>query len=372
MSIPIEKTLEEIREDLFSRISQVQQDGWLPERLNLNKGVVRGLIEIWAWGLYQLYLFLTFVLKQAFPSEASETWLDLHCGQVGVTRLEATKATQAFYWTREGTTGNVPIPAGRIVKTKPDGQGVIYRFISTEAVVMPDGASEVACAFIAEEYGTGSNITVGNDLEIATTVQGIDAVEIRADSLISEGTDRESDSALFERYQLAWLDVGGATKYAFMSWARSVAGVSDVAVIDNHPRGQGTVDVVLSGAAGMPTQALIDAVDAVVQVNRPINDDVLVKAPTAVDITVTAELELVSGDASQIAETAEAVIGAFFADLAVGEDVTLDKLVVVLMEIDPGVKKINWTAPAADVQIDADELGILQGVTITTTTATEV
>jgi len=31
MSIPVNKTLEEVRSDLFSKISTVQQAGWLPE-----------------------------------------------------------------------------------------------------------------------------------------------------------------------------------------------------------------------------------------------------------------------------------------------------------------------------------------------------
>ncbi|MBF0590182.1 MAG: hypothetical protein HQL53_13760, partial [Magnetococcales bacterium] len=46
MSIPVEKSLEEVRTDLFNRISTVQQEGWLPSELNLNRGPVRGLIEV--------------------------------------------------------------------------------------------------------------------------------------------------------------------------------------------------------------------------------------------------------------------------------------------------------------------------------------
>ena len=46
MSIRLSKTIGDIRAGLFARIEQVQDEyaakGWLPGRLNLNKGVVRG------------------------------------------------------------------------------------------------------------------------------------------------------------------------------------------------------------------------------------------------------------------------------------------------------------------------------------------
>lgn len=53
MPLPIEKSLDAIRNDLFTRIGAVQQDGYWPGFINLNRGPIRGLIEIWAWGLYQ-------------------------------------------------------------------------------------------------------------------------------------------------------------------------------------------------------------------------------------------------------------------------------------------------------------------------------
>ncbi|MEG6552456.1 hypothetical protein V6C53_19670, partial [Desulfocurvibacter africanus] len=124
MSIPVSKTLEQIRADMFGRIEEVQAEyvakGLLPRRLNLNKGVVRGMIELWCWGLFQLYLFLALVLKQAFPSTATELWLDLWCKQVNVTRRVTTKARGQVHFVRVNTSGNVRIPAGRILRTPPD------------------------------------------------------------------------------------------------------------------------------------------------------------------------------------------------------------------------------------------------------------
>ena len=81
----VSRTLDQIRQDMFDRLTAAQEEyaalGWLPIRLNLNKGIARGLIELWCWGLWQLYQLLALVLTQAFPDTATGAWLDLHCKQ---------------------------------------------------------------------------------------------------------------------------------------------------------------------------------------------------------------------------------------------------------------------------------------------------
>jgi len=307
MTLPIEKTLEEIRQEMFDRVGAVQAEyaakGWLPRLMSLTKGVIRGMLELWNWGLYQLYGFMMSVLAEAFPSESSGAWLDLHCRQVDVYRLPATRQ--------------------------------------------------------AEDYGAAANVTAGMINEIATIVPGVDSVENRADWLISEGSDKEDDAALFERYVLAWQEKNGCTKHAYEAWARSVVGVASVKIVDQHPRGQGTVDVVITGAAGAPTQLLIDAVDAVVQAKAPINDDALVKGPELVAVDIVGELEIVSGDPPAIlAEAEQRLRGLFYGGAAVkgivpmrvGQDIPLDLLRWAVLGVTAGrVKRTTWTSPAEDV-----------------------
>ena len=96
MSIRLAKDIGTIRSALFERIENVQTEyaarGWLPARLNLNKGIARGMIELFAWGLWQLYNFLDVIHKQAIPLESTGEWLDLHAAQVNEQRKAATKA----------------------------------------------------------------------------------------------------------------------------------------------------------------------------------------------------------------------------------------------------------------------------------------
>lgn len=155
MSIRLSKDIGTIRSELYARIEAVQDDyaarGWLPARLNLNKGIARGIIEIFAWGLWQLYNFLAVIHKQAIPHESTGEWLDTHAAHVDESRKSATKARGNVLFHRGDQAGNIRIPAGRVVRTLPDGKGDVYRYVTDELAVLPEGAASVAVPATAEE-----------------------------------------------------------------------------------------------------------------------------------------------------------------------------------------------------------------------------
>lgn len=377
MSIRLSKTIGEIRAGLFERIEAVQDEyaakGWLPARLNLNKGIVRGIVEIFAWGLWQLYNFLDLIHKQAIPLDSTGEWLDVHAAQVDETRKPATKTRGNVLFLRGEQTGNVRIPAGRIVRTRPDGAGAVYRYVTEAFAVLPEGAESVAVPVVAEEYGQGSNAAAGQIAELVTPVEGIRGVTNAADWLTSEGADKESDASLQRRYELAWRARAGVTRAAYEAAALSVPGAVDVYVADQHPRGEGTVDVVVQGAAGMPTAKLLEAVKTALDNAIVVNHDLQVKAPVPVSVSVRAVLELLSGDADTIRAQAESWIKAMFtygedADIprfSIGRDVVRDRLASGIVSIS-GVKRIRWESPQEDVEIPADGLAVLAELSLST------
>lgn len=382
MSIRLSKDISEIRAGLFERIEAVQDEyaarGWLPARLNLNKGIVRGIIELFAWGLWQLYKFLEVVHKQAIPLEATGEWLDTHAAQVDESRKSATKARGNVLFLRGDGTGNIRIPAGRIVRTLPDGNGDIYRYVTDELAVLPEGASSVAVPATAEEYGQGANAAVGQICELVTPVEGISGVTNAADWLLEEGADAENDASLQRRYVLAWQSKAGVTRAAYEAAALSVPGVVDVYVADQHPRGEGTVDVVVMGTAGMPTASLLADVRAALDAAIVINHDLLVKAPEPVNVTVRAVLELLSGDADAIRAEAESWVRSMFSygddpaipRFSIGRDVVRDRLASGLVSL-AGVKRIRWESPAEDVEIPAGGLAVLTSLELETVWVSE-
>ncbi|WP_415714380.1 baseplate J/gp47 family protein [Maridesulfovibrio sp.] len=377
MSIPVKKSLSDVREMIFQRIEEVQDEyaakGWLPNRLNLNKGVIRGLIEVFAFSLYQLYVLLSVILANAFPKTATGDWSDLHANQVELARKGATKARGNVVFSGEES-GNIKIPAGRIIKTAPDGTGAVYRFITTEDAIMADGQTSVTVPVEAEEYGRGANAAPGQINEISTSIPKVTAVTNGSDWMASEGADEETDAQLGTRYVLRWLEKNGCTKYAYESWAMSVPGVIAVTVLDQHPRGQGTVDVVVKGSNGVPTDELLAKVRMAIAENFPVNDDWIAKGPTAIGVAIRAELVIVSGSLDAIIAEAENRVRALFTDpttvqgidpLQIGEDLTMDRLVSTIMAV-PGVKSINWETPIADTLLAADALAVLEELAFTT------
>lgn len=377
MSMRLSKEIGEIRAGLFERIEAVQDDyaskGWLPARLNLNKGIARGIIELFAWGLWQLYNFLDVVHRQAIPLEATGAWLDTHAAQVDETRKPATKARGNVLFLRGDQSGNIRIPAGRIVRTKPDGKGDIFRYVTDELAVLPDGAAFVAVPVTAEDYGQGANAAVGQICELVTPVEGIAGVTNEAGWLLEEGADAESDASLRRRYVLAWQSQAGVTRAAYEAAALSVPGVVDVYVADQHPRGEGTVDVVVQGAAGLPTASLLAEVRTALDSAIVINHDLLVKAPEPVTVPVKAVLELLSRDADAVKAEAENWVRSMFSygddpdipRFSIGKDVVRDRLASGLVSI-AGVKRVRWESPTEDVEIPAGGLAVLEALDLQT------
>lgn len=377
MSIPVKKTLDEVREMIFQHINDVQDEyvakGWLPRRLNLNKGVVRGMIEIWAWGLHKLYVFLEYLFYQIFPASSSGAYLNEHAVQVAVPRRESTKAMGRVTFNGPAE-GNVKIPAGRILKTDPDGEGMVYRFITTEDAILPDGHTSVSVPVESEEYGRKANVGPGQITNIATHVSGIDSVSNDSNWMTSEGADEENDSSLQNRYALAWSGISGVNSAAYKKWVLDVPAVIAVKVRDRHPRGQGTIDVIIRGAAGVPTDSLLAEVRAEVEKKRPQNDNVLVKGPTPILVKISGTLILTAGGSNSLLQ-AEKRIRALFEDptdypgvtpLQIGQDLTLDRLTSEAMA-GAGYhlcQRVDWDQPMEDVKVPEDGLAILESLTL--------
>ena len=382
MAVRLSKTIEEIRAEIFARIESVQEEyaakGWLPVRLNLNKGIARGMIEMFAWGQWQLYNFLNVVHQQAIPLESAGYWLDLHCEQIGITRKAATKARGNVLFYRGDARGNIRIPAGRILRTLPDGLGNIYRYVTDELVVLPEDAASIPVPVSSEEYGQAANAACGQICELATPVVGIASVINDADWLLEEGADSESDVSLQRRYTLEWQSKAGITRAAYEAAALSVPGVVDVFINDQHPRGEGTVDVVVESSAGLPTASLLELVREALDERIVINHDLLVKSPTPVPVTVEATLELLTGDEEAIRLTAENWARAMFSyndsldipRFSIGKDVIRDRLASGIIGL-PGVKRIIWESPDEDIAIPADGLARLEDVNFTIAWADE-
>jgi phage-related baseplate assembly protein len=193
-----------------------------------------------------------------------------------------------------------------------------------------------------------------------------------ADWLLREGADEETDAALQRRYALSWEALGGVTGAKYKAVSLGVSGVADVRVNDQHPRGEGTVDVVVKSTAGLPTATLLEEVTAALDAEIVINHDVLVKGPSPVAVAVDMTLVLLSGDEAATKALAENYIRDAFSGMnplvpgiGIGEDVIRDRLASGIVSL-PGVKKVVWGGSLAggDLEIAPDALALLESLRI--------
>lgn len=328
----------------------------LPAITNYNSGGVwRTFLEIIARGIGAFYNLLQAVIQQSFVQTATGGWLDLKAGEVGLARLAATKTAGNITFYRAGTSGNVIIPLGAIVETPTDSKGRKYRFITTAQAVLAAGQTSVTAPAEAEFAGAEYNVGEQTVTKMVTSISGVTGCRNDSGWLTSEGADEEKDEPLRYRYRLKWEELArGSTKMAYVGYAMEVPGVAGVSVDDSWPRGQGTVDIYITGTAGMPTQTLLDAVQANVNEKKPICSDADVKAPTGVTVAGGITIYVYPGTTGQaaMATDAENIVNALFvADdtypdceqwrFRLGDDATQDRIILALNRYLTGIKRID-------------------------------
>lgn len=355
---------------LLLAMERLQAAGSAITNLNVG-GVFRTLLELASQGLADVHDLLVAVVQQGFAAYATGTWQDLKAADVGLTRhaATATEGLERFY--RSGTSGNVVIPAGTIMRTQISSQGEALEYEVSAETVLPDGESEVYVPIVARDTGSRYNVAPGFITELVTHVAGIQGVDNGEDWITSEGADEETDSELGLRIGARWPALSrGATADALRSWAAEVSGVVDVDVDDEFPRGAGTVDVIIAGAAGAPSEELIAEVQTLLDERRDICADLVVRGPDEIEtaIRVRVWLPVDSGDEDDTSDAVLALYNSLMATgdeaaaprLRVGQNLTRARLQSLAMSVDH-VWDADVELPAANVVAEAGELVVLDG-----------
>ena len=340
-----------------------------------NYGVFRNIVNAICWPAAQLYDLLLEVVPGGFASTAKGKWLDKKAAENSTTRKEAVKTQGTILLGRDAAGSNVNIRTGDIVKTEIMLDGSELRYFITEDLVLADPALEISGPVQAEFAGLKYNVGENKITKMVTYIPGIDYVRNGADWITREGSDEEEDESLRERYFLKWEEASqGGTDGAFASWARSVAGVEDAYVDANQPRGEFTVDVVISSTTGIPTSTLIDEVQAAIEANKPNVVDVIAKGPIErlVNLEVTLTLPADQGDILTTQAEAEAQFSAKFQKNSnyenikpyrISESFYLASIVSIGMGISPVLNTVV-TTPAADIAANPGELLTLGTLTV--------
>lgn len=352
------KTENEIREEIFHEVRKL-----LPQITYFNEGgVLRGFLEIVARFIKVIYDLLNIVFENAFVQTASGIWLDMKCAEIGLYRFEARKTKGMVVFERDNTTTNIHIPAGTIVQSKTMPDGKKYRFFTNNPAVLRADQAFVMVEVEAELPGTAYNLPPYTITEITTPLPGIDRIYNRPDWITQPGLDAETDESLRQRYKLAWQSISGTTLSAYESWARSVPGVAQVAVIPVG-RGGGTVDVVITSVSGEASDELLLSVKQAIDDRKPFGVDVYVYRPEPVAIDVSLSLVLFSfADEENVLQSMQEKVYNLFSAMPIGKDFVLSEFVASVRQ--EGVKDIQILSPQTNITVNVKQIAKLRNLSI--------
>ena len=198
------------------------------------------------------------ILNQSFVSHASGTWLDLKMADYSKLRKKAQKTRGCVTVSRTGTdTEAVKIAKGHIFKTIKDINGEELRFFVLEDAVLQKGAQSVDVLVEAETEGSRYNVP---EAQITRTLTYLGEVEITngEDWITLEGSDVEDDESARTRTLRSWSELALVPlRDTYINVCEAISGVLYVTVNDQHPRGQGTVDVIVTSEAGAASEDLL-------------------------------------------------------------------------------------------------------------------
>ena len=137
------------------------------------------------------------------------------------------------------------------------------------------------------------------------------------------------------------------------------------AAVVSRPRGVGSVDVVVSTAAGVPDSELLEELQAYFEERREIAVDVLVRAPEVQDVDVTIQIQTAANrDGETVRQAVEQAVRSWFDGRQLGQSILRARLGQLIFDVD-GVENYVLTAPVADVTVESDVLPMLKTLSVT-------
>lgn len=358
--------LEELKEQ---KIGELQEEGFVVTNFH-SGGIFYTLLMVVLRIRIECAELFRSILNNMFVSHASGTWLDLKLADYGKKRKKAQKARGYVTVKRSGEGDAIKIPKGHVFKTETDINGEELRFFVTENTVLQKGASSVDVIVEAEKEGSRYNVPPGQISKTLVYLGELDSISNGEDWIIREGSDTEDDESFRGRGLRSWAELSQrAIEDSFINAAESVAGVLFAQADCAHPRGQGTVDVIVTGTAGEATEGLLKEVRAAVDKIAGPYDNILVKSSQNIeqDIAVTVTI----GDAALTDEEVERRVEAILTELlAVRKGRKLNEL--NLSDINHAIREglssatnVKITTPGDDVLLTKDKVITLGAVTVT-------
>jgi len=360
--------LPELEELAAEKIQELKDEGFVISNFN-SGGVFYTILMIVLRLKIEMVELLRTVLNGMFLSHASDAWLDLKLADYGKKRKKARKTQGHVTLSRLAPAGAITIAKGHVFKTEKDINGEELRFFTLASTVLQGGALSVDILVEAEKEGSRYNVPSGQISKSLTYISGVDTITNAEKWITLEGSDIEADEAARTRGLRSWSELTHvAVKDAYLNVCEAITGVLYVTVNDQHPRGQGTVDIIITSTAGIASESLLGQVQAACEEIKAPDDSILVMSSEIVtqDIAVTVTVPQ-SNDNSDI----EARVTQAIRDLL---QLTKSRVLYELTHADlihqiksnvSTVRNVIVTLPPEDVTLTNDKVIMPGAITVT-------
>jgi uncharacterized phage protein gp47/JayE len=318
----------------------------------LRRSVEEILVRMTAVASHELHGHLEWIARQILPDTADDEVLERHASIWGITRIAAAPATGLVTFT--GAPATI-VPAATELRRGDDAR---YRLVADATI---GGGGSVSATVAAVTPAAAGNAPAGTALSLISPVVGVAPGAVVAAGGLAAGADAEADDALRARLLLRIQNppAGGSAR-DYEAWALAVAGVEKVWVLPLY-LGAGTVGVAFVTTGGaVPGAPLVAAVQAAIDLLRPVTANVLVFAPATQAVNLTIDL---STDTAAIRAAVVAELTDFLRrEAEPGGTVRVSRLSAAISAATGEVSHI-LSVPAADVVLPAGTIPVLGTVT---------
>lgn len=246
-----------------------------------NLGVLAAVL---AGASHEMHGHLEAIASAVLPDRAQGLMLDRHAQWRGLSRHPSSAATGGIL-----VTGGEPaalIPAGQ---RYVGGSKAIYEVMAPGGVIDNSGQAIVQVEAIVP--GSAANQSGGSELSLISPLAGIPSTATVAPGGLTGGTGEEDDEALRARLAAhVQRPPQGGAEHDYIAWAKMVPGVTRVWAAARRPSvGVVTVRFMMDGTYpnGIPEVGDVAAVQAVLDLQRPLTALPVAMAPTPLNVPIS-------------------------------------------------------------------------------------
>ena len=355
-----DETMEEIK-------GKLGEEGFIIN--NFNKGgIFYIIIRIFVLIYIDIKRLARSIINNLFIKHAEGDWLEIKVADVGKKRKEAIKTRGYVTLYRDDYQNALQITKGHMFKTLPDVNGKELKFYVLDTTVIGAGEKSGKVLVEAESPGTGYNVSTGKITVSMIHLDGVVSVSNEEGWLYEEGADIEDLEELRTRAEDAWSELAErTTEEKLINVSKKVSGVLDVRVDAQHPRGQGTTDIIITSTSGEATQELLKKVENATAYLKGNYDDFLYKSSTIVNVDIKLTL-YIAKDASTdgVQQTAEKTIEKFM-QLSSREELNclyMDDIRYAMKSDIETYKRAEISSPDGDIELDKGKVIMLGGIEV--------